>query len=139
MGLLLNGCMGLMAMDQKEFLTLNKISSYKKAFALSNFVWDIVTKWETFSRQTVGSQFTRAIDSASANIAEGFGRYGKKDKVFFYRIARASVYESLDWLEKSKRRSLLTEKDYNYIFNNLKELPKDINTLIKYTNDHLSD
>lgn len=123
----------------QEYLTLNKISSYKKAFALSNVVWDIVTLWEVFARQTVGSQFAWAIDSVSANIAEGFGRYGKKDKVFFYRIARASVYESLDWLEKSKRRNLIEEKDYEYIFKSLKELPKDINTLIKYTNDHLSD
>lgn len=123
----------------QEYLTLNKISSYKKAFALSNFVWDIVVQWEMFPRQTVGSQFARAIDSVSANIAEGFGRYGKKDKVFFYRIARASVYESLDWLEKSRRRDLITEKDYNFIFKSLKELPKDINTLIKYTNDQLKD
>ena len=111
----------------------------KKAFTLSNFVWDIVTSWGVFERQTVGSQFVRAIDSVSANIAEGFGRYGKKDKVFFYRIARASVYESLDWLEKSKRRKLTTEKNYTYVFRSLKELPKDINTLIKYTNDHLKD
>lgn len=94
----------------QEYLTLNKISSYKKAFALSNVVWDIVTLWEVFARQTVGSQF-----------------------------ARASVYESLDWLEKSKRRNLIEKKDYEYIFKSLKELPKDINTLIKYTNDHLSD
>lgn len=41
----------------QEYLTLNKISSYKKAFALSNVVWDIVTLWEVFARQTVGSQF----------------------------------------------------------------------------------
>lgn len=123
----------------EEYLTLNKISSYKKAFALSNFVWDIVVRWELFARQTIGSQFARAIDSISANIAEGFGRYGKKDKVFFYRIARASVYESLDWLEKSKRRNLMTEEDYTHIFKDLKELPKDINTLIKYTNDRLKD
>jgi four helix bundle protein len=122
----------------QEYLTLNKISSYTKAFALSNYVWDIVSNWDIFARQTVGSQFVRAVDSVSANIAEGFGRHGKKDKVFFYRIARASVYESLDWLEKSKRRELIKKKDYDHIFESLKDLPKDINSLIKYTNDHLS-
>ncbi len=127
-----------MAMTQ-EYLTLNKISSYTKSFALSNCVWDIVVKWGVFEKQTIGSQFARAIDSVSANIAEGFGRYGKKDKIYFYRIARASVYESLDWLEKSKRRNLITKKDYEHIFKSLKELPKDINTFIKYTNTHLND
>ena len=124
-------------MDEKKYLTLNDISSYRKSFLLSNDVWDSVVCWDMFARNTVGSQFVRAVDSISANIAEGFGRYGKKDKVYFYRIARASTYESLDWLEKSKRRNHLSSERYEYIFGILKELPKDINTLIKYTRDRL--
>ncbi len=120
-----------------EYLTLNKINAYRLAFSLSNEVWDIVVKWDDFPRKTVGSQFVRAIDSISANIAEGFGRYGKKDKVFFYRIARASSYESLDWLEKSKRRKLIEQKDYDRTFMALSSFPKEINSLIKYTNDRL--
>jgi four helix bundle protein len=123
-------------MDQK-YLTLNKISSYTAAFSLSNFVWENIVKWDIFAKRTVGSQFVRSIDSISANIAEGFGRHGKKDKIVFYRIARASVYESLDWLEKSKRRNLIQEKEYKYVFQILKALPRDINSLIKYTNDNL--
>jgi len=83
-----------------KYLTLNDINSYKIVFGLSNYVWEIVVKWEKFEKYTVCNQLVRAIDSISANIAEGFGRYGKKDKISFYRIARASVYESLDWLEK---------------------------------------
>jgi four helix bundle protein len=120
-----------------EYLTLNKINAYRLAFSLSNDVWDIVMKWDDFQRKTVGSQFVRAIDSISANIAEGFGRYGKKDKVFFYRIARASSYESLDWLEKSKRRKLIDQKEYDRTFAALSSFPKEINSLIKYTNDRL--
>ncbi|NTW89855.1 MAG: four helix bundle protein [Candidatus Moranbacteria bacterium] len=120
-----------------EYLTLNKINAYRLAFSLSNEVWDIVVKWDDFPRKTVGSQFVRAIDSISANIAEGFGRYGKKDKVFFYRIARASSYESLDWLEKSKRRKLIEQKDYDRTFMALSSFPKEINSLIKYANDRL--
>jgi len=122
----------------KEYLTLNKISSYKIAFSLSNYLWEIVSEWDSFSKKTIGSQFVRAVDSVSANIAEGFGRYGRKDKISFYRIARASVYESLDWLEKSKRRGIINEKNYNYIFKILKQLPKEINSLIKFTNNNLS-
>lgn len=120
-----------------NYLTLNQISSYKTAFNLANYTWEVVLKWDNLAKFTVGNQFIRSIDSISANIAEGFGRYGKKDKVVFYRIARASVYESLDWLEKAKRRRLVDKKDYDYIFNQLKDLPKDLNSLIKYTNDHL--
>ncbi len=63
-----------------EFLSLDKVSSYNKSFELSNYIYDIVTKWEWLPKQTIGIQFIRAVDSVSANIAEGFGRKGKKDK-----------------------------------------------------------
>lgn len=122
----------------KNYLTLNKVNSYKISFLLSNLVWEIVLKWDNFSKFTLGNQFVRAIDSISANIAEGFGRYNKKDKIVFYRIARASVYESLDWLEKAKRRNIIVKNDYDNIFKTLKQLPKEINALIKFTNNNLT-
>jgi four helix bundle protein len=124
--------------DEKKYLKLNDIEAYKTAFKLSNYIWDLVIKWNHFERDTVGKQFTRSIDSVSANISEGFGRYFKKDKILFYRIARGSVYESLDWNEKSKIRNLLTKEEYEHIFFELEKLPKQINELIKYTNTKLS-
>lgn len=118
----------------KKYLQLNDIISYKIAYNLSNYVWEIVLSWNYFERDTVGKQFTRAIDSISANIAEGFGRYNKKDKIHFYRYSYGSINESLDWMEKSKARELLTTDQYNNIFNKLSILPKEINKLIKFTN-----
>jgi len=79
----------------------------------------------------------KALDSVSANLAEGFGRYGKKDKINFYRYARGSFFECLDWNEKCKVRHLLVQEEYEYIFSVLQKLPKSINGLIKLTNDNL--
>lgn len=84
-------------MEEKRYLSLNDIFSYKISFELSNYVWDIIAKWNYFAKDTVGKQFVRAIDSISANIAEGFGRYNKKDKVKFYRYSFGSIKECLDW------------------------------------------
>lgn len=97
----------------KKFLQLNDIDAYKIAFILSNKVWDIVISWDYFSKDTVGKQFVRAVDSISANIAEGFGRYSKKDKIKFYRISSGSIKEALDWNEKSRIRELITNEQYN--------------------------
>lgn len=121
-------------MEVKSYLKLNNIDAYVTAFQLSNYVWSIVVKWNRFEQNTIGSQFVRAIDSASANIAEGFGRYGKKDKIVFYRYSFGSVKESFDWNEKAKIRGLLSKAEYDKIFSNLELLPKQINQLIKYTN-----
>ena len=124
-------------MTDKKYLQLNNIDCYKTAFNLSNYVWDIVVKWDNFTKNTVGRQFVNAADSNSANVAEGFGRYTKKDKINFYRYSYGSIKESLDWNEKSRIRGLITKEQYKYIYGELQKLPKLVNQLIKFTNDRL--
>ncbi|HHT9144672.1 MAG: four helix bundle protein [Candidatus Brocadiaceae bacterium] len=120
----------------KTFLQLNDVQPYKTALKLSNYVWEIVIRWDCFAKDTVGKQFVKAVDSISANIAEGFGMYFKKDKINFYRYSNGSVKESFDWNEKAKIRNLIDE--YQHIFNELQKLPKEINTLVKITNNKLA-
>ena len=115
------------------------IKAYRISFDLSNYVWDVVLKWDYFSRDTVGKQYVKSIDSISANIAEGFGRYHKKEKVHFYRYSFGSIKESMDWTLKSKKRNLFSEDNYNYIFDKLDQLPKEIHSLIKFTNEKLKE
>lgn len=122
---------------EKRYLQLNDVNAYKIAFNLSNYVWDIVIEWDYFAKDTVGRQFVRSIDSISANIAEGFGRYYKKDKIVFYRYSYGSITESLDWNQKAKVRKLLTSEQYKHILVELKRLPREINHLISYTNEKL--
>lgn len=126
-------------METKKFLKLSDIECYRIAFHLSNYVWEIVAKWCGFAKNTVGEQFVTAVDSVSANIAERFGRYGKKDKIKFYRYAQGSMQECFDWNQKSKVRKLLNESEYEYVFSELQKLPKAINSLILYTNQKLKN
>lgn len=121
-------------MEAKKYLKLNDIEAYKIAFNLSNYVWEIVVKWDYLPKSTLGQQFVRAVDSISENIAEGFGRYSKKDKIRFYRISYGSLFEN----EKAKKRNLLKEEEYEHIFLELQKLPKSIHHLINYTNSKLS-
>ncbi len=124
-------------MTGQKFLKLNDIGAYKISFHLSNEIWKIVVNWSYFEKDTVGKQFVRAVDSISANIAEGFGRYTKKDKINFYRYSYGSINESLDWTEKAKRRNLINEEQYKYFIIELQKLPRELNYLIKYTNEKL--
>ena len=123
---------------ETKYLQLSNIDAYTTAFHLSNRVWSVIIKWDYFAKDTVGKQFVRAIDSVSANIAEGFGRYQKKEKIHFYRYAQGSLKECLDWNEKAKVRNLLTAEEYQKIFTDLQKLPKLLNQLVKYTNEKLT-
>lgn len=132
-------CYIVVNMEEERYLKLGSIGAYKVSFCLSNYVWDLVVRWDHFTKSTIGSQFVRAVDSISANVAEGFGRYGKKDKINFYRYSSGSVKEALDWNEKARVRNLLSLESYQYIFKELSKLPREINYLIKFTREKLSD
>jgi len=123
---------------EKKYLQLNDVPAYKIAFNLSTVVWDIVTKWDWFAKKHVGGQFVEAADSISANIAEGFGRYHKKDKIKFYRYSQGSLKETFDWNEKSKVRKLLKEEEYKHILSELQKLPRELNHQINITNQKLT-
>ncbi|MCH8902442.1 MAG: four helix bundle protein [Bacteroidetes bacterium] len=121
-----------------RYLEIQDIRAYMLAFKLSNWVWKKVLIWDNFSKFTIGKQMVNAADSISANIAEGFGRYSKKDKIRFYRYARGSTKELEDWCNKAKVRNLFTQDEIELIYKTISQLPKEINWLIKITNDKLN-
>lgn len=121
----------------KNFLSLDSVRSYGIASKLSDEIWDIVSKWDWFARKTLGSQYVNAIDSIAGNLAEGFGRFHKKDKEKFYYNSRGSAYESIHWTEKAKIRKLLKSDEYDKIIEALNSLPREINWLIKVTEEKL--
>lgn len=122
----------------KNFLKLENINAYVIADKLSDLVWDLVLKWDWFNKRTLGIQYSTSVDSIGGNIAEGFGRFHKKDKQKFYYNARGSLYESIYWTQKSKIRKLITNKEYEFINSELNKLPKEINWLIKITEEKLT-
>lgn len=117
----------------KKYLKLEEINAYKIASELSDYVWQIVVGWDWFAKRTLGSQLVDATNSIAGNIAEGFGRYHKKDKQKFYYNSRGSVFEAAHWVKKAHKRNLITQEEYRHFMKELRKLPKEINYLIKIT------
>lgn len=117
---------------------LEDLSSYEIATRLASLVYSEVKNWNLLDQRTTGTQFIRCTDSIAANIAEGFGRYHKKDKIKFFYNARASVFEAAHWARTAISRKLLDKEQGNQIMSLLRKLPKEINSLIKYTNINLT-
>jgi len=118
-----------------SYLSFEMLDAYAISFKLSNYIWAIVISWNYFEKVTVGKQFTRAVDSISANMVEGFGRFSKKDKIRFYYYSPGSVSECNDWNNKCLERLIINKVHPLYINLRLNKLPKEIYQLINYTND----
>ena len=62
------------------------------------------------------SQFKRAAVSIEANIAEGYKKLGKNDKLRFYNISQGSIEECRDYLILGRDLGYINEDSFgNYI------------------------
>jgi four helix bundle protein len=120
---------------EPKSLSLEDLTAYKLADELSDYVWNIVEKWDYFAKKTVGDQWVRAVDSIGANTAESYGRYFFQDSILFLYYARGSCFESVFWTRKALHRKLITSAQSSIITDYLSKLPKELNTLIKIKKD----
>ena len=121
-----------------KYIRFTDVQAYKTALELTNDIWNLVERWNHFHRETMGIQFAKAADSISANIAEGFGRYHKKDKIKFYHYALGSRSETCDWVEKAYVRRLITKEQHANFIEKLEQLRPGIWGLIKITEEKLA-
>lgn len=95
-------------------MDLENLEIYQIALKISDLAWEIYQNLPREFRFTIGQQFLDASDSIGANIAEGFGRFHYKDSLKFYYNSRGSLYETINWIGRLQRRSLISP-DYLYL------------------------
>ena len=64
-------------------MKLEELKVYQESMELGEKVWNLVIKWDNFSKDTMGKQLVKAVDSIAANLSEGFGRYHFREKKNF--------------------------------------------------------
>lgn len=79
---------------------------WKDAVDLAVGIYQITKKFPPDELYAMTSQMRRASTSISANIAEGYGRVSKKDKVHFYTMSYGSLMELKSFLYLSKKIGL---------------------------------
>jgi four helix bundle protein len=111
---------------------LEDLKVYKISLEISDKVWNLVILWDNFSRNNIGSQLLRAIDSVGANISEGYGRGSKVDNARFVKIARGSLFETKHWVTVSHRRKLLSDTETKEILDDIDGLLPRLSAYINY-------
>ena len=104
---------------------------YQFSEELADAIWDIVTKWDTFAKDTVGKQVVRSADSVGANIAEGEGRGSYQDNRRFIKIARGSLQETQHWLRRAFKRNLLSADEIERLKPLIEKLSPSLNAYLR--------
>src|SRR5687768_11728730 len=93
-------------------LQLEELKVYLVAMEIGEIVWNLINKWDYFSKKTLGAQFIEAADSIALNISEGYGRYHYKENKNFNYYSRGSAKETSTVLKKAIDRTLISQEDF---------------------------
>ncbi|MBQ3630662.1 MAG: four helix bundle protein [Prevotella sp.] len=74
------------------------VLAWQKAHAFVLYVYEVTRSFPEDERFGLTSQFRRAAVSIEANIAEGYKKLSKQDKLRFLNIAQGSLEECRDYL-----------------------------------------
>ncbi len=75
-------------------------------------------------------QIESSCTSVPMNIAEGKGRFSKKEFIHFLYIARGSLYETMTLLELFLKRLWVSREDFISVKNETREIAKMLNAFI---------
>ena len=85
----------------------------------------------TVSVKVLGSTSSVDVEETAANIAEGYKKLSRADKLRFYNIAQGSLEECRYYVLLSKDLGYITEEHYNILFNTVEETSKLLNGYCK--------
>ena len=104
------------------------ILAWQKAYVYCLTVYKVTADFPDFERFGLRSQFTRAAVSVTANIAEGYRKLSKQDKLRFFNIAQGSLEECRNYNILSKDLQYITEEDYYVLEEKLEIASKFLNS-----------
>jgi four helix bundle protein len=106
-----------------------EFGAYKKA---KRFHMNIASYLEgTKLNNTVRDQLYRASFSVPLNLAEGSGRFTKKDRRNFFVIARGSIFECVAVLDILKDKKLIADSVFQEIYSLADELSRILYAMIR--------
>ncbi|MGW8226597.1 MAG: four helix bundle protein [Anaerolineales bacterium] len=111
-------------------LKFEELKILQASETIADDIWNEVNKWDPFTRDVVGKQLTKSVNSIGANIAEAYGRFHFGEKVQFLYFARGSLFETKYWLNRVKERNLLTENLVRDYSSKLSDLARQLNKFI---------
>ncbi|WP_374166456.1 four helix bundle protein [Arcticibacter sp. MXS-1] len=119
----------------KDFKNYTDLDVGREARILVSSIYSATNSYPKEEQFGLTSQIRRSVISIPSNIAEGCGRFHKKDSLHFIYIARGSVYELETQLYLSFDLGFIASNVLQQNLNRLEITRKLLNGLIRYFNN----
>lgn len=102
-------------MNNIKIRSFTDLKAWQEGHKLVVAIYKITKKFPGEEIYSLTNQMRRAAASVTANIAEGFGRQGYKEKIQFYYMAQGSLIELKDQILIARDVGYLEEKDFSIL------------------------
>ena len=104
---------------------------YQKALDFSIAVIHVIDEIDTPRKHyQLIEQLEASCTSVVLNIAEGKGRFSKREFKHFLYIARGSLYETITMLQIFKKKNWLSDKTYENLYLEAEKISRMLSGLI---------
>ncbi len=112
-----------------EINSFEDLEVWKVCRNIRKLIYAITENFPGEEKYRLVDQLRRAAISATANIAEGFGRYHYQENIQFCRQSRGSLFEILDHLTACSDLGYISKEQFEDC---QKEISKDVRLLNGY-------
>lgn len=107
-----------------------KLDVYNKSLQFVDDIYKLSKQFPDEERFSLTNQLKRAATSVCLNIAEGSGRYHKKDFAQFLRVSLGSSLECSALLDIALKLSYISDNEHAKFIEKCAEISKMLNGLI---------
>ena len=113
--------------ETTKIRSFTDLKVWQEGHKLVVLIYRITDKFPAKETFSITDQMRRSSASVTANITEGFGRQGYKEKLQFYFVAQGSLTELKNFILIAKDVGYLNKKD----FNDLAEQANNVHKLLQ--------
>lgn len=110
--------------DMKPMFSFEDVIAWQKAHAFTILVYRLTREFPKDEQFGLISQFRRAAVSIEANIAEGYKKLGKAEKLRFLNISEGSLAECRNYIILSRDLDYIDDEQYSALFFAIEEASK---------------
>lgn len=123
-------------MTSVKIKSFTDLDTWKQAHTLVVLIYQETKLFPREELYSLVDQMRRSAVSISSNIAEGFSRHGKKEKLQFYYMAKGSLTELQTQLLVARDVGYMTNAVFQTLAQSTITVHKLINGLIKCISSH---